>query len=186
MPFVKIQYEDIFFDPMVQEMCISKNFICPYYNHSWSCPPAAPYLENQIASYEEYYLIYWKFDLQNYIEEEKKKNPKRSERYIKTKYYLKKMDSSGLDKEFAQFMQNYDKPYSKKLFLYSGTCNYCQIKIDKECNYDTGEPCRFPHERRYSMEAVGIEVIKTVLNLNNDIGYPSNKFSYKFGLACFK
>jgi hypothetical protein len=36
------------------------------------------------------------------------------------------------------------------------------------------------------MEAVGIEVVKTVLNLELDIDYPSKKYSYKFGLACFK
>jgi len=39
---------------------------------------------------------------------------------------------------------------------------------------------------RYSMEAVGIEVIRTVLELNLDVEYPSNKYSFRFGLACFK
>ncbi|TFF63752.1 MAG: hypothetical protein EU521_00450 [Promethearchaeota archaeon] len=186
MPFVKINYEDIYFDPKVQEMCVSKNFKCPYYNHSWSCPPAAPYLEKQIASYREYFLIYSKLDLEDYIKKEKKKNPNRSELYIKSNYFYNKMDSSGLDKEFEIFLDQYDNPYSKKLLLYSGTCTYCNIESNQECTFDSGEPCRFPKERKYSMEAVGIEVIKTVLNLNLNIEYPSKKYSYKFGLACFK
>jgi hypothetical protein len=38
------------------------------------------------------------------------------------------------------------------------------------------------------MEAIGIEVIQTVRDLRDrlNIEYPSNKFSYRFGLACFK
>jgi len=38
------------------------------------------------------------------------------------------------------------------------------------------------------MEAAGIEVISTVRDLRDrfNIEYPSNKYSYRFGLACFK
>ena len=186
MPFVQISYDDLYFDPKVQEMCVAKSFTCPYYKHSWSCPPAAPYLENQIAKYDEYYLIYSRFDLEQYIKQEKKKNPKRSELFIKSNFFYNTMDSTDLDKEFEAFLDQYEKPYSEKLFLYSGTCTYCKEQDKGECTYDTGKPCRFHEQRQYSMEAVGIEVVRTVLNLNLSIDYPSTKYSYKFGLACFK
>ncbi|MHA1456806.1 MAG: DUF2284 domain-containing protein [Promethearchaeota archaeon] len=43
-----MQYDDIYFDPKVQEMCVSPSFKCPFYGHSWSCPPNSPYLEKAI------------------------------------------------------------------------------------------------------------------------------------------
>jgi predicted metal-binding protein len=143
-------------------------------------------MEETISSYKDFYLVYSKFDLETYIQKEKQKNPQRSEKYIKNMYLLKSVRLNLLDSEFERLLEEYEKSYSKKLFLYYGTCNYCEIQNAGSCTYDDGEPCRFPEERRYSMEAVGIEVIKTVRNIDIDIGYPSQKFSFKFGLACFK
>ncbi|MBD3211194.1 MAG: hypothetical protein GF311_01205 [Candidatus Lokiarchaeota archaeon] len=186
MPSVRIQYSDIFFNPKVQEMCVTSSFRCPFYDNTWSCPPAAPYLESEIAKYSEYYLIYTRFNLEEYIKREKKKHPKRSELYIKSKLYYENNEySNDLDEEIDAFIAQYDKSY-KKLILSSGTCNYCNTQDIEFCSYKTEEPCRFPERMRYSMEAVGIEVMKTVLNLDVDIKYPSKKYSYKFGLVCFK
>jgi predicted metal-binding protein len=93
-----------------------------------------------------------------------------------------------LEKEFEKFLAQYDKQYKKRLLLYDGTCRYCKIQNAGACTFDSGEPCRFPKEKRFSMEAIGIEVIKTVRDLKSrlDIDYPSNKYSYRFGLVCFK
>jgi predicted metal-binding protein len=117
-----MKYADIYFDPKVQEMCVSPSFKCPFYEHSWSCPPNSPYLEKAMSTYTEFYLVYSTFDLEEYIKKEKERT-NRSEFFIKN---------------------------------------------------------------TYSMEAVGIEVIRTVLKLNLNVKYPSNKYSFRFGLACFK
>jgi predicted metal-binding protein len=187
MPFVELKYEDIIFDQKVQEMCISPGFSCPYYNHSWSCPPVAPYMENIISRFDEFFLIYSQFDLEGYIKNEKKKNPRRSEFYIKNTFLLKKTFLlNDLEGEFDRFLMQYEKNYSKILLLYDGTCRYCLMQNAGPCTYDAGEPCRFPEERRYSMEAVGIDVIQTVKHLRLEVDYPSNKYSYRFGLACIK
>lgn len=186
MPYVQINYSDLYFNPDVQEMCKSSSFKCPFYSHSWSCPPVAPYLEEKIRTYEKFYLIYIRIDLEEYIKQEKKKNPKRSELYIKSNFFYNKMETSALVEEVSKFIAQHEKPYSKKLLLYSGTCKYCKMHDAGDCIYDKGEPCRFPKYRQYSMEAVGIEVVKTVVNLDLDIDYPSQKYIYLFGLACFK
>jgi len=187
MPSVRIDYEDIYFSPKVQEMCVSSSFRCPYYKNSWSCPPEAPYLEKNLSNYEEFYLIYIRFNLRKFIKREKKKHPNRSELFIKSKlYYTKNTYSNNLDLELDRFLENYHKTYNKKLVLSNGTCNYCNIQNAGECTYKDEDPCRFPNKRRYSMEAVGIEVVKTVLNLNLNIDYPSKKYNYSFGLICFK
>jgi predicted metal-binding protein len=100
------------------------------------------------------------------------------------------MDSLDLEEEFSKFLQQHNRNFSKKLLLYDGTCRYCKIQNKGSCTYDSGNPCRFPIEKRYSMESVGIDVISTVRELKQkeviDIEYPSNKYSYRFGLACFK
>ena len=186
MPFIQIRYEDIYFDPKVQKMCVSPSFTCPYYNHAWSCPPVAPYLEEEVSTYKEFYLVFSKFDLETYIKEMKAKHPRRSEMRIRNSFYMKSMYRNDLETEMDKFLNQYKTPYEKRLLLYDGSCKVCYSKKDGKCTYDSGNPCRHPDEKRYSMEAVGIEVIRTVINLKADIEYPSNKYNYRFGLACFK
>jgi predicted metal-binding protein len=171
-------------------MCISPSFKCPFYGHSWSCPPNSPYLEKALSTYKEFYLIYSIFDLEAYIKKEKERT-NRSEYFIKNTFLLtKSFDNNDLEGEFINFLEHYKKKYKKRLLLYDGSCRYCKIKKLGDCTFDSGEPCRASIERRFSMEAVGIEVIKTVRKLKKrqiiDIEYPSNKYSYRFGLACFK
>ncbi|MHA1456807.1 MAG: DUF2284 domain-containing protein [Promethearchaeota archaeon] len=93
-----------------------------------------------------------------------------------------------MENEFEKFLTQYGKKYNKRLLLYDGTCKYCKVQKAGACTFDSGEPCRFPQEKRFSMEATGIEVISTVRELRDkfNIEYPSNKYSYRFGLACFK
>jgi predicted metal-binding protein len=190
MPFIEIKYEDIHFDPKVQEMCVSSSFKCPFYGHSWSCPPNSPYLEKALSTYKEFFLIYSIFNLEEYIEKEKE-STHRSAFFIKNTFLLtKSMESLDLEEEFSKFLQQYNRNFNKKLLLYDGTCRYCKIEGKESCTYDSGKPCRFPSEKRYSMESVGIDVISTVRELKQKeviaIDYPSNKYSYRFGLACFK
>ena len=163
MPFTQIKFENLYFSREVQEMCVSSSFKCPSYGHSWTCPPVAPYLEKAISTYNEFFLIYSKFDLEAYIKKQKELT-NRSEFYIKNMFLLtKSFISNDLNIEFKKFLAQYNKPYKKRLLLYDGTCKYCHTLNAGNCTYDTGEPCRFPKEKRFSMEAVVIEVIKTVL-----------------------
>lgn len=188
MPFAQINYEDLYFDSKVQEMCISPSFKCPFYGHSWSCPPNSPFLKNALSTYTEFYLIYSKFNLEEYIKKEKERTG-RSEFYIKNTFLLtKSFEAFDLEEEFDKFLAQYKKNYKKRMLLYDGTCKYCKIQNLGTCTFDSGEPCRSPKEKRYSMEAVGIEVIRTVRDIKDKLGieYPSNKYSYRFGLACFK
>ncbi|TFG11948.1 MAG: hypothetical protein EU535_06695 [Promethearchaeota archaeon] len=190
MPFIQINYEDIYFDPEVQKMCISSSFKCPFYGHSWSCPPNSPYLEKVLETYKEFYLIYSMFDLEEYIKKEKKRT-NRSEFFIKNTFLLtKSMENSDLEEEFTKFLEKYNNKHRRKLLLYDGTCKVCKLQGKDNCTYDSGEPCRFPNEKRYSMESVGIDVISTIRELKRkkilNIEYPSNKYSYRFGLACYK
>jgi predicted metal-binding protein len=186
MPFNQIQLDDIKFNPDVQSLCVSKSFTCPNYNHTWSCPPVAPYLEEEVKIYKDFYLIYSTFNLASHIEEMKLKHPKWSELRIKLQYQMKSVMRDDLVKEVTIFLDQYKKLYEKRLILYDGFCRVCHIKEDGGCTYDSGKHCRYPDQKRYSMEAVCIEVIRTVIESMLDIGFPSQKYDFRFGLACFK
>jgi len=60
----------------------------------------------------------------------------------------------------GKFHEKHKEPYEKRLILYGSFCKVRYNKEDGGCTYDSGNPCRNPDQRRYSMEAVVIEVIR--------------------------
>lgn len=186
MPFLKINLGDIIFDPKIQTYCVSLNYTCPSYRHSWACPPEAPYLEEVVSNFNEFYLIYYVLDLKEYIANEKDKDPELSEEAIKNILYAGKFLRNKLEKEIYMFLENYQNIYKEKLILWDGFCRVCFNKIDKGCTYDSGKPCRYPDKKRYSMEATGIAVTDMVKKLNLNIEWPPTNYVYRFGLICFK
>ena len=170
----------------MQTYCVSSNFKCPSYGHSWACPPEAPYLKNKISEYERFFLIFIKFNLLSYIEKEKANHPRRTEISIKNAFFMKNLLRDNLEQEITSFFLNQEIEYKEKLILWDGFCRVCSNERDKGCTYDTGYPCRYPDQKRYSMEAVGIDVNKTVTNLNFNLEWPPNEFVYRFGLICLK
>jgi predicted metal-binding protein len=187
MPSIEIKYEEIFFDPKVQTMCVSPSFTCPHYNHSHSCPPSAPYLEQELSNYRKYYLIYSRFNLSEYVKEQKIKHPKRSEQRIKYFFYMNNLYKEDLKEEVEKFLSDYNGKSEEMLLLYDGTCRICLNDRDNGCTFDSGKLCRYPDKQMFSMEAIGIEVIRTAAKLpNRDFEYPSKTYSYRFGLVCIK
>jgi len=186
VPFIEIIFEDLEFDKIVQTFCNSPKFMCPNYNHSWACPPEAPYMEEKVSKYEKFFLIYSKFDLASHVKEVKAKHPKRSEESIKNKFFLDSYMRDSQEKEIFQFLEDYEDPYKEILILWDGHCRLCYKREKKKCTFDSGEPCRYPDEKRYSMEAVGIHVTNTVKNLDLDIEWPPVNYYYRFGLICIK
>ncbi len=185
MPAVEIIVEDIIFDPKVQSYCNNSNYQCPNYGHSWTCPPEAPYLEEEVSHYKKFFLIYYEFNLKEYVERIKLEFPKRSEEKIRNSFYRKDIVRDYLGKEVNTFLQNYGNSYNEKLILWDGYCRIC-FKEGKNCTYDDGIPCRYPDKKRFSMEAVGIDVDKTVKSVDIEIEWPPVNFAYRFGLICFK
>ncbi len=170
----------------MQTYCVSSNFKCPSYGHSWACPPEAPYLKNKISEYERFFLIFIKFNLLSYIQEEKANHPQKTEISIRNAFYMKNLLRDNLEQEIYSFFLNQEIDYKEKLILWDGFCRVCSNERDKGCTYDAGYPCRYPDQKRYSMEAVGIDVNKTVSNLNFNLEWPPNEFVYRFGLICLK
>ena len=186
LPFLEIKLGDIIFDPKVQTYCMNPNFKCPSYEHSWACPPEAPYLEEEVSKYQKFFLIYVKFNLNVYIQKVKANHPKRSEIAIRNAFFMKNLLRDKLEQEIINFVEENQSLYKTRLILWDGFCRICYNKKEKGCTYDSGDPCRYPSKIRYSMEAIGIDVTKTVKNLHFDLEWPPNDFIYRFGLVCFK
>lgn len=193
MPSKLINSDDIVFDEDIQNQCVSPGFRCPNYKSSWSCPPESPYLEKKVRSFDRFFLIYSIFNIKEYIESEKKKHPKKSENLIRYSLYDMTLNNKKksplpdlLEKEVNIFVENYNQSYGEMLILWAGTCRLCPEKLNESCAYIKGKSCRFPDEIRYSMESVGIDVMKTVKNVDLPIENPSREFDYRFALICFK
>ena len=142
-------------------------------------------MEKKISQFDRFFLIYHKFNLKTYISEIKLNNPKRSEDSIRNSFYRKDIIRDNLEKEIWNFLDTYEDSYDDKLILWDGYCRVCYNE-NKKCTYDQNKPCRYPNKLRYSMEAVGIDVDKTVKNINITIEWPPITYAYRFGLICFK
>lgn len=118
MPAVEINLDDIIFDPKVQTYCNNPKFKCPNYGHSWACPPEAPYLEEKVSQYEKFFLIYYEFNLKEYVERIKIKSPKYSEEKIRNSFYRKDIVRDYLEEEINLFLQNYSESYNEKFILW--------------------------------------------------------------------
>jgi len=173
MPWKEIIRDAIIFDPKVQSYCNNPEYLCPYYGHSWACPPEAPYLEHEIMNYDKFYLIYTKFDI-------KEKGNNKSKNSFKYKDMREIMEQ-----EMEKFLNQYRNEFKEIKILWDGHCRVCE-KENRKCSIEEDAPCRYPDKIRYSMEAVGIDVTQTVKNLNIDIEWPPINHVYRFGLVCVK
>jgi predicted metal-binding protein len=185
MPAIEITFNQIKFDPQVQSYCCNPKFKCPNYRHSWACPPEAPYLEEKVATFKKFFLIYVKFDLNEYVKQVKAKKPKKEREKIINSFYRKDLLRDALEKEILNFLDNYQNNYRDRLVLWDGFCRIC-YKENKKCTYDSGKPCRYPDRIRYSIEAVGINVDQTVKNVGINLEWPPTNYGYRFALVCFK
>ncbi|MHA2326309.1 MAG: DUF2284 domain-containing protein [Promethearchaeota archaeon] len=126
MPFLEIKLNDIIFDPEVQSYCNSPNYKCPSYGHSWACPPEAPYLEEFVSNFKKFFLVYYKININDRIEQEKSNNPQVSEIDITNKSFKDSYIHNNLEKEIFILLEKFAKDYEEKLVLLGGSCNrYC-------------------------------------------------------------
>jgi predicted metal-binding protein len=149
-----INPKDIVFDPKVKLFCYN----CVNHNKKLTCPPHIPKLD-----YQKMFLSYKKgliVALQSAIGEDWKKIKQES---------TVKLHRILLDLEKFAFTHSYHFAQS----FIGGSCKLCN-----EC----AAKCRFPNLARIPLEAVGVDVVKTVAKLGIELKFPvANKF-YRIGL----
>jgi predicted metal-binding protein len=119
---------------------------CSQFGTNWSCPPATPELSEAQAIISEYSIALLLVGSERCTNFHINNNKKRSGQ---VRFWKRTV---SLERQL--FLDGYDKAFS----LVSGACSLC-----KECSYP--EACRFPTEKRPTIESLSIDVIGTLKNL---------------------
>lgn len=122
---------------------------CSQFNSNWSCPPATPTITEVRELMKEYTTALLLVGSQTCSQFYRDTNRKRTDqvRYWKGTVSL----------ERHLFLEGYDKAFG----LVSGACSLC-----KACAYP--ENCRFPMEKRPTVESLSIDLIGTLKNIGID------------------
>ncbi len=156
-----IKASDITVDPRVTLKC--RVPLCAYYGNSLMCPPfvmSASEFQEVLTRYEYAILIQIEMSLPEELIQATKKADNLAELF-KDKTYVKSFLS--LRNEFAQMISKieaiaFNQGYRFAAGFSGGSCGLCDECVTKH----PGEPCRHPFQARPAMEAVGIDVLKTV------------------------
>lgn len=138
-----IQSDQIIFTLKTQRWCQlpypGHKHGCPNYGKSKYCPPAAPYFKDKIKHYHKFTLTILKFKFDDY------------------KKSMKQIHEEWTDRQLGCVL--YYQSQAKKLLK-----EYLKTK-----SYDLLLSCGSGFKDHYSMEAVGIDVIKTLRGVGIDI-----------------
>lgn len=159
---LEIKNSDIIFEERVKLKC----FHCEHFNHKHTCPPAFPELDYQHMITKEYnnaMILYIKMPVnKEHFEEIRSKSTN-----VLHKVLL----------EAEKFL--YDNNHSLAISFLGGSCKLCK----NGCN---PEKCNNPLCARIPMEALGINVIKTMKNSGIDIKFPITNEISRYGLLLWE
>ena len=119
---------------------------CSQFNSNWSCPPATPDVNEARALLKEYTTALMLMGSQKCSEFYRETNKNRIDQ---VRYW-----KGTVTMERLLFLEGYDKAFG----LVSGACSLC-----KKCAYP--ENCRFPMEKRPTVESLSIDLIGTLKNI---------------------
>jgi predicted metal-binding protein len=129
---------------------------CANYDTSWCCPPAAPGLE-------ETRLLIGEYELALLLVQARKGDGPRSKPGVNRRHQIQ-MWKATVALERKLFLMGYYKAFG----MPSEACALC-----KECAYP--RPCKFPNEKRPSIEACSIDVFQIAKNLGRSPRVAGNK-----------
>ena len=155
-----VKSSDIIVDPRVNVKC--RVPLCAYYGNSLMCPPyvmSASEFQAILTKYAYAVLVQVEVSIPEEIIQAVKKADNLAELFG-DKNYVKSMLSKA--KELGKIVNkieamSFNLGYRLAAGFSGGTCTLCDECVTK----NPGEPCRHPFEARPSMEAVGIDVVKT-------------------------
>ena len=137
---VLVDVADIKFNEEFRALC-EKN-ACGSYNENWMCPPAVgsfSVLKNKVLSFKQGLLLQTVHEL-------------------KSSFDWKGMMSAAISHTaiFRSILDSFEKNHhlNNNLPLNAGPCTFCA-----QCTFLEGEPCRFPDQALFSVEACGIDVM---------------------------
>lgn len=154
--------EDIVFDPRVTLKC--KQNLCTHYGNNFMCPP---YVQENI----DYFQCVNKYKIALLIQKEKELQANLSTEEIAAEYKTLFLDI--LDIILSLEKRAFNLGFTFSMGLGSGNCKLCDACAAKT----GGQACINPQKARPSMEAVGIDVLRTCAGANFPLDFQSQKIS---------
>ncbi len=132
------------FDPArVQGYCAS----CPNYGSRWSCPPFQDLSLDRLGNWSHAVVVGRKVPLPR---KEAPADPEEARSWALERFHTSRA-------EFREILLEAEKTFPGSRALVAGHCVQCTA-----CARETGHPCRFPEDMRFSLEAVGFDVSSLV------------------------
>ncbi len=126
---------------------------CKNYNRSWECPPHSINVLDYWNQFNNISIIAVKLNYTKSFQKESRTSKELD--YIKNNTLYKER------RILRDKLQKLEKEYQGQ-YLYGGRCDICP-----ECAKIINEPCRFPQLKRYSVESIGADIIKTTKDFFN-------------------
>ncbi len=178
---VPIPASEVVVDPRVLLKCMVP--ICAGYGVNLMCPPnvmSPDEFSEVLALYHNAILIQFPISVdENFMKTVAEDEPLSKTR--RKKAYRDPLVKS--DREFVEILCRLEKDalelgYRFATGLSAGTCRLCDECVGQE----SGEPCRQPFRARPSMEAVGIDVVKTAERAGISFEFPAKRDPVWVGL----
>lgn len=142
----EITQDEIVLKPSLRDLCKSNQ--CGQYGTNWMCPPGVGTYEEvteELRSCGDGILMQMIYQTQHSFDVDGWKKA----------FELFDCKLQDVIAEIANHI-----PRKQLLYLGGGSCRVCE-----ECTMKTGEPCRHPDQAIASVEAYGVEVNSTVVNV---------------------
>lgn len=161
--------ESVIIDPskLIFEENVKMNcFYCGKYNHNWRCPPNLPNIDykKMLSEYDTGLIVILSFNIKK-----------------KSDYARIRNDSSvtlhKLLLELEKWMYDQNRPNA--LSFIGGSCKLCKGGCGKE-------RCNNPYMSRTPIEALGINIIKSVKEYDIEIKFPADKVLKRIGLLLWQ
>jgi predicted metal-binding protein len=167
--FIKeIDKSTLFFDERVGEWCQKKYpgnpKGCKNYGNSILCPPKSPFLKKEILSYPYHILFCALIDFKGYKKEMSERSSKYTDKQNACCYYYQ----GSLKKHFYNFVMDHCK-YNYPCDLLLG-CGHGFGPYNEK--YSEAQNAIEGKYKIYAMEAVGINVVKTVRHNELEMVFP--------------
>lgn len=153
----RISPDKLIFEERVKMNC----FYCGRYNVSWRCPPKLPEIDykKMLLEYENTAVVYVRMPLGE------------------TDYTTVRNDSSIYLHRALLLCEKwlYQHNNSTALSFIGGSCKLCK-------NGCSAEKCANPYQSRSPVEALGINIIKSVERIGIPIQFPVTEYMIRIGL----
>lgn len=157
-----IEPRNLIFEENVRMNC----FYCGKYNNNWRCPPNLPDLDykKMMREYESGLVVALRYPIEQQSDYNRIRN---DSSVILHKLLL----------ELEKWMYNHNS--SNAISFIGGSCKLCKGGCGKE-------RCNNPYMSRTPVEALGINIVKSLKQYNIDITFPTDKVLKRVGLLLWQ